>query len=40
MFFIEHHFYLCELNIRNIFVLDFYGGPHQVNASDYYAIKI
>ncbi|XP_030573214.1 protein CREG1 [Drosophila novamexicana] len=37
---IEHHFYLCELNIRNIFVLDFYGGPHQVNASDYYAIKI
>ncbi|XP_064550215.1 protein CREG1 [Drosophila montana] len=36
----EHNFYLCELNIRNIFVLDFYGGPHQVNATDYYAIKI
>ncbi|TDG51897.1 hypothetical protein AWZ03_001567 [Drosophila navojoa] len=36
----EHNFYLCELDIQNIFVLDFYGGPHQVNASDYYAIKI
>ncbi|EDV42730.1 uncharacterized protein Dana_GF16884 [Drosophila ananassae] len=34
-----HNFYLCELEIRNIFVLDFYGGPHQVSASDYYAIK-
>ncbi|KAH8323041.1 hypothetical protein KR074_001515 [Drosophila pseudoananassae] len=34
-----HNFYLCELDIRNIFVLDFYGGPHQVSASDYYAVK-
>ncbi|KAH8408037.1 hypothetical protein KR222_011739 [Zaprionus bogoriensis] len=36
----EHNFYLCELDIQNIFVLDFYGGPHQVEASDYYAIQI
>lgn len=36
----EHNFYLCELDIKNIFVLDFYGGPHQVNASDYYAIHL
>ncbi|KAM8702933.1 hypothetical protein ACLKA7_005301 [Drosophila subpalustris] len=36
----EHAFYLCELDIKNIFVLDFYGGPHQVKASDYYAINI
>lgn len=40
IFFIEHNFYLCELDIKNIFVLDFYGGPHQVSASDYYAIQI
>ncbi|XP_034116429.1 protein CREG1 [Drosophila sulfurigaster albostrigata] len=36
----RHQFYLCELDIQNIFVLDFYGGPHQVNVSDYYAINI
>ncbi|XP_034487939.1 protein CREG1 [Drosophila innubila] len=36
----EHNFYLCELDIQNIFVLDFYGGPHQVKVSDYYAINI
>ncbi|XP_017141335.1 protein CREG1 [Drosophila miranda] len=35
-----HNFYLCELIIRNIFVLDFYGGPHQVTASDYYAVQV
>ncbi|XP_068157877.1 protein CREG1 [Drosophila tropicalis] len=35
-----HTFYLCELVINNIFVLDFYGGPHEVSASDYYAITI
>ncbi|EDV91539.1 protein CREG1 [Drosophila grimshawi] len=35
-----HAFYLCELDIQNIFVLDFYGGPHKVSASDYYAINI
>ncbi|KAH8310888.1 hypothetical protein KR044_003380, partial [Drosophila immigrans] len=38
--FIEHDFYLCELDIQNIFVLDFYGGPHQIKSSDYYAITI
>ncbi|KAH8382156.1 hypothetical protein KR009_002083, partial [Drosophila setifemur] len=37
---ITHSFYLCELDISNIFVLDFYGGPHKVSASDYYAIRI
>lgn len=31
-----HEFYLCKLNIENIYVLDFYGGPHQVSAEDYY----
>nr|XP_016944698.1 protein CREG1 [Drosophila suzukii]XP_036674402.1 protein CREG1 [Drosophila suzukii] len=34
-----HNFYLCELEISNIFVLDFYGGPHNVKASDYYAVS-
>lgn len=34
-----HNFYLCELEISNIFVLDFYGGPHKVSASDYYAVS-
>ncbi|XP_017076605.1 protein CREG1 [Drosophila eugracilis] len=34
-----HNFYLCELDISNIFVLDFYGGPHIVSASDYYAVS-
>lgn len=37
---LTHHFYLCELDIQNIYVLDFYGGPHQVKPSDYYAINI
>ncbi|ALC46280.1 CREG [Drosophila busckii] len=36
----EHHFYLCELDIQNIFVLDFYGGPHNVKPADYYAIQL
>ncbi|XP_023301314.2 protein CREG1 [Lucilia cuprina] len=34
-----HSFYLCELNITNIFVLDYYGGPHTVNITDYYNTK-
>ncbi|XP_017006738.2 protein CREG1 isoform X1 [Drosophila takahashii] len=34
-----HNFYLCELEISNIFVLDFYGGPHKVSPSDYYAVS-
>ncbi|XP_065361623.1 protein CREG1 [Calliphora vicina] len=32
----EHNFYLCELNITNIFVLDYYGGPHTINITEYY----
>ncbi|XP_061390008.1 protein CREG1-like [Musca vetustissima] len=36
----KHDFYLCELEIENIYVLDFYGGPHNVKADDYYNIKL
>ncbi|KAM7361399.1 cellular Repressor of E1A-stimulated Genes [Cochliomyia hominivorax] len=32
-----HNFYLCELNITNIYVLDFYGGPHNINITEYYS---
>lgn len=35
-----HEFYLCKLNIENIYVLDFYGGPHQVSAEDYYKASL
>lgn len=35
-----HNFYLCKLNIENIYVLDFYGGPHQVTAEDYYKASL
>ncbi|XP_061399212.1 protein CREG1 [Musca vetustissima] len=35
-----HEFYLCELEIENIYVLDFYGGPHNVKPDDYYNIKL
>lgn len=31
-----HHFYLCQLDIEQILVLDFYGGPHNVNVDEYY----
>lgn len=31
-----HEFYLCELEIEQIAVLNFYGGPHFVTADDYY----
>ncbi|XP_017480669.1 PREDICTED: protein CREG1 [Rhagoletis zephyria] len=34
-----HNFYLCELEIENIFVLDYYGGPHDVSVEDYYNTK-
>ncbi|XP_011181846.2 protein CREG1 [Zeugodacus cucurbitae] len=34
-----HSFYLCELEIENIFVLDFYGGPHNIAVKDYYNAK-
>ncbi|XP_055697540.1 protein CREG1 [Phlebotomus papatasi] len=31
-----HNFYLCELDIAQICVLDYYGGPHFVTPEDYY----
>ncbi|XP_073816758.1 cellular Repressor of E1A-stimulated Genes [Musca autumnalis] len=34
----KHDFYLCELEIENIFVLDYYGGPHTVKPEDYYNV--
>lgn len=38
--FLAHHFYLCELEISNVFVLDYYGGPHTVSTEEYYAVKL
>ncbi|XP_013117036.2 protein CREG1 isoform X1 [Stomoxys calcitrans] len=35
-----HKFYLCELDIKNIFVLDYYGGPHNVATNDYYNVQL
>jgi len=32
-----HSFYLCKLDILQIVVLDWYGGPHYVTAEDYYS---
>lgn len=31
-----HNFFLCTLNIEQIAVLDYYGGPHYVTPADYY----
>lgn len=31
-----HEFYFCELDIQQIAVLNFYGGPHYVTPEDYY----
>lgn len=31
-----HNFFLCKLDIVQIAVLDYYGGPHYVNVTDYY----
>lgn len=31
-----HKFYLCKLEIEQIAILDFYGGPHFVSVADYY----
>ncbi|KAL5282649.1 CREG1 family protein [Megaselia abdita] len=31
-----HNFYLAEFNISTIFVVDWYGGPHQVTRDDYF----
>ncbi|XP_013117031.1 protein CREG1-like [Stomoxys calcitrans] len=35
-----HNFYLCELEITNIAVVDYYGGVHNVKPSDYYNILL
>uniref|UniRef100_A0AAG5CSG4 CREG-like beta-barrel domain-containing protein n=1 Tax=Anopheles atroparvus TaxID=41427 RepID=A0AAG5CSG4_ANOAO len=32
-----HNFFLCKLNIVQIAVLDFYGGPHYVTVDEYMA---
>lgn len=31
-----HAFYFCKLNIEQVVVLDYYGGPHFVSPDDYY----
>lgn len=31
-----HSFFLCTLDIEQIAVLDYYGGPHYVKSEDYY----
>ena len=33
---LAHNFFLCKLNISQIVVLDYYGGPHFVTSEDYY----
>uniref|UniRef100_A0A182QT91 CREG-like beta-barrel domain-containing protein n=1 Tax=Anopheles farauti TaxID=69004 RepID=A0A182QT91_9DIPT len=35
-----HNFFLCKLNITQIAVLDFYGGPHYVTVEDYMAADL
>lgn len=34
----EHNFFLCQLDIQQIAVLDYYGGPHFVTSEDYYKV--
>lgn len=34
-----HTFYLCKLDIEQIVVLDWYGGPHYVSTEDYYGAQ-
>lgn len=34
-----HSFYLCQLDILQIVVLDWYGGPHHVKTEDYYNVN-
>ena len=31
-----HNFFLCKLEIQQITVLDYYGGPHFVTVDEYY----
>lgn len=35
-----HSFYLCKLDIKEVIVLDFYGGPHFVTKEDYYKADV
>jgi hypothetical protein len=35
-----HDFFLCKLNISQIAVLDWYGGPHFVSNDDYYKASL
>jgi hypothetical protein len=35
-----HDFFLCKLNISQIAVLDWYGGPHFVTTDDYFSANI
>jgi hypothetical protein len=36
----EHKFFLAKLNISQIVVLDYYGGPHYVSIDDYYTADL
>lgn len=35
-----HDFFLCKMNISQIVVLDWYGGPHFVSIDDYYKVSL
>lgn len=35
-----HDFFLCKMNISQIVVLDWYGGPHYVSVDDYYKASL
>jgi len=35
-----HNFYMCKLDILQIVVLDWYGGPHYVKREDYYNANV
>lgn len=35
-----HDFFLCKMNISQIVVLDWYGGPHFVTPEDYYKTSL
>lgn len=38
--FLAHDFFLCRLNISQICVLDYYGGPHYVPVDEYFRVKL
>lgn len=40
LFSAAHNFFLCRLNISQIAILDYYGGPHYVNVEDYYRVNL